>query len=75
MQPIQYAYSGLFPPAGPQVWDPLLPWQPIPVHTVPMDQEYLLNKMHSFCPRQEVFTSFHFSYFNDACIVVDTKNY
>ena len=45
------AYPGLFPPAGPQVWDPQLPWQPIPVHTVPLDQEYLLNKMHAFCPR------------------------
>ena len=69
------AYPGLFPPAGPQVWDPQLPWQPIPVHTVPLDQEYLLNKMHAFCPRWEVFKSFHFSYFHDTCIVVDTENY
>ena len=51
LQSIRCAYSGLFPPAGPQVWDPQLPWQPVPVHTVPLDQEYLLNKMHAFCPR------------------------
>ena len=52
---VHNAYPGLFPPAGPQVWDPQLPWQPIPVHTVPLDQDYLLNKMHAFCPRYEGF--------------------
>ena len=51
LQSIRCAYPGLFPPAGPQVWDPQLPWQPVPVHTVLLDQEYLLNKMHAFCPR------------------------
>ena len=51
LQSIRCACPGLFPPSGGQVWDPQLPWQPIPVHTVPLDQEYLLNKMHAFCPR------------------------
>ena len=42
--------AGLFPPQGSQVWDEELAWQPIPVHTVPQDEDYLLSS-HSHCPR------------------------
>jgi len=42
--------AGLFPPQGDQVWDEELPWQPIPVHTVPQDEDYLLSS-HAHCPR------------------------
>ena len=42
--------AGLFPPQGSQVWDEKLPWQPIPVHTVPQDEDYLLSS-HAHCPR------------------------
>ncbi|KAI0220760.1 Prostatic acid phosphatase [Lamellibrachia satsuma] len=41
------AYSnlaGLYPPTGSQVWDPQIPWQPIPVHTVPRMEDKLLNE-------------------------------
>ena len=44
--------AGLFPPQGDQVWDEELPWQPIPVHTVPQDEDYLLSS-HAHCPRFE----------------------
>jgi len=44
--------AGLFPPQGAQVWEEELPWQPIPVHTVPQDEDYLLSS-HSHCPRFE----------------------
>ena len=44
--------AGLFPPQGEQVWDEELAWQPIPVHTVPQDEDYLLSS-HAHCPRFE----------------------
>jgi hypothetical protein len=47
------AYSnlaGLYPPSGDQIWNKDLLWQPIPVHTVPQDTDYLL-KMDLSCPK------------------------
>ncbi|XP_024899419.1 prostatic acid phosphatase isoform X2 [Pteropus alecto] len=31
--------AALFPPEGISVWNPSLPWQPIPVHTVPLSED------------------------------------
>lgn len=36
------AYSnlaGMFPPASSQMWNEKIPWQPIPVHTVPKETD------------------------------------
>ncbi|KAK2180871.1 hypothetical protein NP493_421g01033 [Ridgeia piscesae] len=41
------AYSnlaGLYPPDESQLWDDKIPWQPIPVHTVPRYEDRLLNE-------------------------------
>ncbi|XP_031636521.1 uncharacterized protein LOC116349294 [Contarinia nasturtii] len=34
--------SGLFPPQNNQIWNEDLLWQPIPVNTIPNDEDYLL---------------------------------
>ncbi|XP_029942979.1 lysosomal acid phosphatase-like [Salarias fasciatus] len=43
--------AGLYPPSGHQVFNPDLNWQPIPVHTVPQDQDRLLIFPQKDCPR------------------------
>ena len=42
--------AGLFPPRGPQLWNPDLHWQPVPVHTVPLEEDNLLSS-HAKCPK------------------------
>lgn len=34
--------AGLYPPVGPDQWDQLIQWQPIPVHTVPEELDEVL---------------------------------
>ncbi|XP_059905065.1 lysosomal acid phosphatase [Gadus macrocephalus] len=43
--------AALYPPSGQQIFNPDLKWQPIPVHTVPQDQETLLSFPTDKCPR------------------------
>jgi len=47
--------AGLYPPAGYWKWNLNLAWQPIPVHTVPQEEDMLLSS-HAECPR---FTQLH----------------
>ncbi|KAK3593233.1 hypothetical protein CHS0354_012313 [Potamilus streckersoni] len=41
--------AGLFPPDPAQEWSQTLNWQPIPVHTIPVNEDYLLST-ESVCP-------------------------
>lgn len=38
----QCAMAGLFPPSGFHVWKTNLNWQPIPIHTIPLEDDYLV---------------------------------
>lgn len=42
--------AGLFPPGGPKLWNKNLLWQPIPVHTLPIDEDEVLS-MRKKCPK------------------------
>uniref|UniRef100_T1IKD9 acid phosphatase n=1 Tax=Strigamia maritima TaxID=126957 RepID=T1IKD9_STRMM len=41
-----------YPPEGRHVWNKNLPWQPIPVHTIPVEEDYLLS-LDSICPKYD----------------------
>lgn len=42
--------EGLYPPVKDQVWDNNIQWMPIPVHTIPKQEDYIL-KASKYCPR------------------------
>ncbi|KAM4821514.1 prostatic acid phosphatase [Thomomys bottae] len=43
--------AALFPPEGMSIWNPSIPWQPIPVHTVSLAEDRLLYLPLRNCPR------------------------
>ncbi|XP_063798490.1 testicular acid phosphatase homolog isoform X2 [Pseudophryne corroboree] len=45
--------AGFYPPNGTQLWNPDIPWQPIPVHTVPVSQDRLLKFPSKDCPQYD----------------------
>ncbi|XP_044761077.1 lysosomal acid phosphatase-like [Coccinella septempunctata] len=44
--------AGLYPPTEDQIWNPNLPWRPIPIHSKPKSEDYIFE-MGSICPRYE----------------------
>lgn len=44
--------AGLYPPTDEQIWNPNLPWRPIPIHSVPKSEDYIMQ-MAELCPRYE----------------------
>ncbi|KAG5887044.1 hypothetical protein JTB14_030003 [Gonioctena quinquepunctata] len=42
--------AGLYPPVGEQIWNPDLPWMPIPIHSFPKEYDSLLAVTRD-CPK------------------------
>jgi len=56
--------AGLYPPKGFQKWNgSFTTWQPIPVHTVSKDDEYLLNFPNTICSKymNDIYPAIHSS--------------
>lgn len=45
--------AGLYPPAGGQIWDQNIKWQPIPIHTLPEVEDAVLA-MKKKCPKYDL---------------------
>ncbi|KAM3928064.1 prostatic acid phosphatase [Leptodactylus fuscus] len=43
--------AGLYPPVGRQIWNKNIAWKPIPVHTVPLNEDKLLSFPLKNCPQ------------------------
>ena len=47
----QSSIIGIYPPSGYMKWNKDLDWQPIPVHTVPVLEDFMLRSDHTVCPK------------------------
>ena len=43
--------AAIYPPKGYQIWNTEIPWQPIPIHSIPMYEDVMLNPQKVYCPR------------------------
>lgn len=63
--------AGMFPPSGNQIWNHSFDWQPVPIHTIPLEEDYLVyqsipcdraDKMFDELLDSEAMTSFFNGY-------------
>ena len=50
---VQTNLLGVYPPTENETWNKAVAWQPIPVHTVPADEDMLL-KLEATCPQADI---------------------
>ncbi|XP_057314124.1 prostatic acid phosphatase-like [Hydractinia symbiolongicarpus] len=50
LQSAESQLAALYPPKGWQVWNTEIPWQPVPVQTVPSDNDPVLRPDSTVCP-------------------------
>ena len=55
--------AALYAPKDWQVWDSNLNWQPVPIHTIPADEDHFLDVPMESCPRfEKIDLDFHNSH-------------
>ena len=54
LQSAELQLAALFPPEGDQVWNENLLWQPIPIHSSPVQNDALMLAYESFCPKRDL---------------------
>ncbi|XP_048367335.1 prostatic acid phosphatase [Sphaerodactylus townsendi] len=64
--------AGLFPPTTEEIWNPQIPWQPIPVHVVPKSFNPLFFYPRLDCPR---FVKLMKESFSSGAFKLQLKNY
>lgn len=42
--------AGLFSPSGDQIWEESISWQPVPIHTIPLNEDHLVYQSIP-CPK------------------------
>ncbi|XP_057302555.1 lysosomal acid phosphatase-like [Hydractinia symbiolongicarpus] len=50
LQSAEAQLAALYPPKGWQVWNADIPWQPVPIQTVPADNDPVLRPDSTYCP-------------------------
>jgi len=53
LQSAEAQLAALYPPQGRQIWNRDIKWQPVPVHTVPEDEDEVLRAFQQPCPRRD----------------------
>lgn len=51
IQSAQAQLAGIYPPSGYQIWNSDIPWQPIPIHTIPGHIDDIFHALSVPCPR------------------------
>lgn len=57
LQSAQVQLAGLFPPGPSQKWNKDIMWQPIPVHSMPKNEDPMLRSTDDLCPRRDELVS------------------
>lgn len=65
------AMAALFPPSIGQIWRSDFRWQPVPIHTIPLDEDYLL--LVPECPRTENLTEQYLMSY-DIKVILEANN-
>lgn len=55
----QMCLAGLFPPTDEQLWNDQILWQPIPMRTLPADQDMFFRST-ALCPKHDYYARYNY---------------